>query len=205
MRTPRAILAGLATLGLGPAALAAQASALPSEQPPVVSTGQASAIAQGSATLTGTVVTQGFETLYEFDLGVDTSYGTRIFGDAGVEPGTQSFAFPLQGLTPGATYHYRIAATNIFGTSYGTDQTFTTASYPTATFAPPVTPPLVPAILLVSAPGASAARAASVERATRAAQDRGAGTRSKGSHGKKRRGRPGKTGHAHGVNRAGGK
>jgi hypothetical protein len=200
------MLVGLATLGLGLNTLTAQASALPSEQPPVVNTGQASGVAQGSATLTGTVATQGFETLYEFDLGVDTSYGTRIFGDAGVELGTQTFMFALQGLAPGATYHYRIAATNIFGTSYGTDQTFTTASYPTATFAAPVTPPLVPAVLLVaSEPGASTAKVASVGSAARAAQDGGAGRRSKGSHGKKRKGRPGKAGHAHGPNKRGGK
>jgi phosphodiesterase/alkaline phosphatase D-like protein len=129
-------------------------------RPPVVSTGQASGVSEGAATLTGTVDTAGFETVYEFDLGVDTSYGTRIFGDAGAEPGAQTFAFPLQGLTPGTTYHYRILATSVFGTSYGVDQTFTTVSYPGATLAAPVTSALVPTSLLAVA-GANVATAAS--------------------------------------------
>jgi hypothetical protein len=34
----------------------------------------------------------------------------------------------LTGLNPGTTYHYRIEATNSAGTSFGSDQTFTTAS-----------------------------------------------------------------------------
>jgi hypothetical protein len=34
----------------------------------------------------------------------------------------------LAGLEPGTTYHYRIAATNSLGTSYGEDQTFTTTT-----------------------------------------------------------------------------
>ncbi|HEY3864851.1 MAG TPA: hypothetical protein VGL54_02040 [Solirubrobacteraceae bacterium] len=115
----------------------------PPAQLPVMSTGQALGVAQGSATLTGTVDTQGFETTYEFDLGTDTSYGSRIFGDAGSEPGSQTFAVALQGLASGTTYHYRIAATNIFGTSYGADQTFTTASAPASVLVAPPTAPLI--------------------------------------------------------------
>jgi hypothetical protein len=32
----------------------------------------------------------------------------------------------ITGLVPGTTYHYRLEATNSYGTTYGPDQTFTT-------------------------------------------------------------------------------
>ncbi len=127
----------------------------PPLQPPVVATGQAQTVTQNSVTLTATVETRGFQTEYEFDLGTDTGYGTRIFGSAGAEPGVQAFTAPLQGLAPGTTYHYRIAATNAFGTTYGADQTFTTATYPTAALTPPAPPPLIGAIVLASKPSAT--------------------------------------------------
>jgi DNA-binding beta-propeller fold protein YncE len=121
------------------------------QSPLTVSTGQAGGVAQNTATLTGTIETQGYETTYEFDLGTDTSYGTRIFGDAGSEPGPQTFKAELQGLAPGTTYHYRIVATSALGTIYGADQTFTTTTYPTSTLTTPASPPLVPAPLLAFA------------------------------------------------------
>ena len=133
----------IASNPLGQAVGGDQTFTTPPLKPSVVSTGQASGVAQNSATLTATIDTQGFETTYEFDLGTDTSYGTRIFGDAGVEPGAQTFTVSPQGLAPGTTYHYRIVATNTFGTSYGADQTFTTSTFPTALVLAPVTTPLI--------------------------------------------------------------
>jgi hypothetical protein len=133
----------------------------PPSQPPLVDTGQADGVAQSSATLTATVDTQGFQTAYEFDVGTDTSYGTRIFADAGSEAGTQTVTFHLQDLAPATTYHYRIAATNIFGTVDGTDETFTTDAYPSSVLLAPVVAPLVPTPLLAPAPKPSAAKAAS--------------------------------------------
>ncbi len=226
MRARRMILTGFATLGLGVAGLAAQAgvacaaqsgpslvsvssSAVTPPRLPVVSTGQASGVAQNSATLTATIETQGYETTYEFDLGVDTSYGSRIFGDAGMEPGVQTFAVPLQGLAPGVTYHYRIVATSIFGTSYGVDETFTTAIYPSATLAAPVAPALVPAPLLAPAStSSSAAKAAGVAPAAHTARHgkaktRSGGRRRRGVH--KPKGRSARAGRAHSANRGGGR
>ena len=170
----------------------------PPLQPPVVSTGQASGVAQNAATLTATIDTQGFETTYEFDLGTDTSYGSRIFGDAGPEPGTQTFTVALQGLAPGTTYHYRIAATNTFGTVYGADQTFTTGVYPSSTLTVPVVPALVPALLLEPASGANTATAASVKLAAHTARQDRVGKRSgKRRGGRKRKGRSARAGRAH--------
>jgi NHL repeat len=120
-------------------------------QPPVVLTQPASGVAQSTAILGATIDTKGFETTYEFDLGTDTGYGTRIYGDAGAEPGVQTFAATLQALAPGTTYHYRIAATNVFGTTYGTDQTFTTTTYPTAALGAPPSAAPIPAPLLTTA------------------------------------------------------
>ena len=148
----------------------------PSPQPPVVSTGQAQGVAQNSATLTGTIDTQGFATIYEFDIGVDTSYGTRIFSEAGSSPGAQTFAFALQGLAPGTTYHYRVAATNIFGTVYGADETFTTSTYPSSVLSEPVTTPFVPTLLLAPEPAAGA-KAAGVKPAASTARHRNAKAR----------------------------
>lgn len=125
--------------------------ATPPPQAPIVASGQALGVTQNDATLTGTVETQGFQTEYEFDIGTDTGYGVRIFGDAGTEPGIQTFTAPLQGLAPGTTYHYRIAATNIFGTTYGADEMFTTAIYPTSALSAPSGSPLIPAIVLAPA------------------------------------------------------
>jgi hypothetical protein len=179
----------------------------PSLQPPVVGTGRASGVAQNTATLTGTVDTQGFETTYEFDLGTDTSYGSRIFGDAGREPGAQTFTVALQGLAAGATYHYRIVATNVFGTVYGADETFTTGVYPSSMLTTPMAPALVPALLLAPASsGTSTAKAVSVKPAARVARHSGAGKRGgKRPNGRGRRGRSRGVGRAHGVNRGGGR
>jgi hypothetical protein len=162
MRAPGIVVAVLAAGAIGMAAQGAPAFAAAGEPPPAVSTGQAEGVEQSTATLTGTVDTQGYQTKYEFDLGADTGYGIRVFGNAGFEPGTQTFRVPLRDLMPGTTYHYRILATNVFGTSYGLDQTFTTSVYPSATLTPPATAPLVPAPVLAPEPTAGGPKAASV-------------------------------------------
>ena len=192
------VVATNATSPLGGTVGADRTFTTPPLQPPVVSTGQASGVAQNAATLTATIDTQGFETTYEFDLGTDTSYGSRIFGDAGPEPGTQIFTVALQGLAAGTTYHYRIVATNTFGTVYGADQTFTTGVYPSSSLSEPVAPALVPALLLAPASSASAAKAASVKPAARTARRDGVGKSSgKRRGGRKRKGRSARAGRAH--------
>jgi phosphodiesterase/alkaline phosphatase D-like protein len=111
--------------------------------PPIVVTGGASNVSQTGATIMGTVNPRGIQTSYEFDLGTDTSYGgARIFGSAGADAGTETIALNLNDLRPGTTYHYRIAATNQDGTTYGADQTFTTPSAE-APISQPVALPLI--------------------------------------------------------------
>jgi len=175
----------------------------PPLEPPMVSTGQAVNVAQNTVTLTGTIGTQGYQTEYEFDFGTDTSYGTRIFGDAGSEAGAHTFSVTLQGLQPGTTYHFRIAATNTFGTTYGEDVTFTTGIYPSALLSEPVAPPLLPAILLApeptSAKGATA-KTVNVRSTAHAARRKAAGDRPDGhEHRRKRHAR--RVGETRGVYR----
>jgi hypothetical protein len=122
----------------------------PSPSAPGVSTGAVSYLSSSSATIAGTVDPNGASTTYEFDVGTDTSYGVRIFGNAGSASASREFSAALANLQPGTTYHYRIAATSPYGTTYGADQTFTTPGVPAALLTSPPTPSLVasPAILL---------------------------------------------------------
>jgi hypothetical protein len=110
---------------------------------PEVSTGQTSAVSQNVATISGTIDARGIPTTYEFDVGTDTSYGPRVFGDAGDSTEPQPFTLSLQGLQPGTTYHYRLVAGNTYGTSYGADGAFTTPGFSTSVIALPATQPLV--------------------------------------------------------------
>jgi hypothetical protein len=112
-------------------------------QPPVAVTGTASSVSQDTATISGTVDPQGFRATYEFQLGVDTSYGVEVFGAAGDGIGPQPLSLTLLYLQPGTTYHYRLVAINQGGTSYGADQAFTTPVFLTAMLSAPTAPPLI--------------------------------------------------------------
>ena len=110
--------------------------------PPTASTGGASGVGHESATVSGTVEPNGLSTSYEFQLGTEAGvYSTEGQGGVGGS-GAQEVSAGLGSLAPGVTYHYRIVATNVDGTSYGQDQTFTTAGYPNP-LSVPVSPPLI--------------------------------------------------------------
>jgi hypothetical protein len=111
--------------------------------PPVVSTGGVVELTQNGVVLSGVVDAMGAQTGYEFDLGTDTAYGTRAFGNAGSGTEAETFTASFQSLEPGTTYHYRLVATNTYGTSYGADGSFTTPGFPTAVLGAPSSLPLV--------------------------------------------------------------
>jgi hypothetical protein len=98
---------------------------------PVVVTGPATGIGQSTATLTGSVDTEGEATTYHFEYGTTTAYGLttpqQSAGD-GSEPVDVQAA--LTGLTASTTYHYRLVATNASGTVEGSDRTLQTAANP---------------------------------------------------------------------------
>jgi phosphodiesterase/alkaline phosphatase D-like protein len=107
---------------------------------PVAVTGGASSIAQNSAIIDGAVNTSGLPTTYGFEVGTSTDYGPPTgLGSVGAGLSEASVSLALGGLQPGTTYHYRLTATNVDGTSYGIDQTFTTSVF-ASTFAEPPAP-----------------------------------------------------------------
>src|SRR5437588_7113605 len=95
------------------------AVALAASSPSVV-TGSASQISQTNAVLKGTVNPNGSGTTYFFEWGLSTAYGandTAASAGSGTKP--VSVARTAGGLIPGTTYHYRLVATNHFGTAVG--------------------------------------------------------------------------------------
>lgn len=113
---------------------------LPSAEAPAAVTGTATDITSTTATLNGTVDPNQSLTVYSFEYGRTTAYGsstppaTLIVGDSPVSvPGSVS------GLMPNTLYHFRLVATNNAGTSRGADATFTTLAVDPGT---PNTPPV---------------------------------------------------------------
>ena len=78
---------------------------------------------------------------YYFQYGTSPNYGaTTASTDAGFgHVRRRREHATLSGLTPGATYHYRLVAKNSLGTDYGQDATFTTNAAPIATTGRPPT------------------------------------------------------------------
>ena len=97
--------------------------------PPTVATGAASALTQNSATLNATVNPDGGSvTECHFDYGTSMSFGSSLPCTSLPESGTTAVpvSAPAEGLAAGASYYYRIVATNAGGTSYGAAEAFTT-------------------------------------------------------------------------------
>ncbi len=103
--------------------------------PPTVVTGSASAIAQTSATLNGTVNPNGREVseckleygasaFYELTKSYESSAPCTPSPGSGSRPVAVSAS--ITGLPPNTEYHFRISATNAGGTSEGSDQTLRT-------------------------------------------------------------------------------
>jgi hypothetical protein len=96
---------------------------------PEVLTGAASEVTQNTANIGGTIDPLNIPAAYVVEFGPTTSYGERAVGEAGSGPEAVPIGANLPYLQPGITYHYRVAATNSAGTSYGEDRTFTTLGY----------------------------------------------------------------------------
>jgi hypothetical protein len=95
--------------------------------PPGVTTGNAAWVGSSGATLTGKVNPHALATNYRFEWGRSTSYGYRT-SSSSLDPATWNIYVraPLSGLDRGRSYHFRLVASNSAGTSYGSDQVFTT-------------------------------------------------------------------------------
>jgi hypothetical protein len=113
--------------GLPGAAWVFVASSAP--QAPIVTTGNASSVAQTSATLTATVNPEGAEVSdCHFEYGSSEAYGSSVacstLPGSGASP--VAVSAPVTLLSPNTTYHFRISATNLGGTSKGADAPFKT-------------------------------------------------------------------------------
>jgi len=100
----------------------------PLEFPPPAAT----TLSAGNATSTGVTIRAkinagNLSTTGMFEYGTSTGYGTHasIAPVSGTHP--MLARLPLTGLTAHTRYHYRITATNSAGTTYGMDESFTTA------------------------------------------------------------------------------
>ena len=96
-------------------------------QPPTVVTTAATNVALTSATLNGNENANGSTTTASFQYGLTTSYGTTV--SAGTVNGNNMtpISAGISGLSPGTLYHFRAVGTNVNGTVYGYDSTFTTS------------------------------------------------------------------------------
>jgi DNA-binding beta-propeller fold protein YncE len=97
--------------------------------PPTVTTGAASGIETGKATLTGTVNPNGLATGYKFQFGLTSAYGIETVPQTlPVSISASAVSATIDGLEDGRTYHYRLIAANGRGSTEGADGTFTTPS-----------------------------------------------------------------------------
>ena len=98
--------------------------------PPIVATNPATNVANFSATLNGTVNPNGLSTAVHFEYGTTTNYGSSTATQNYSGSTTQNVFANVGSLSAGATYHFRIVASNAAGTRYGADQDFYHASGP---------------------------------------------------------------------------
>ena len=86
-------------------------------------------IGLGEANFNGDVDPNGSNTTAWFEFGVDTSYGSIAgLAEVGAEDGEFTYSTLVTNLSSGVTYHYRLAASNALGITYGADMSFTTLS-----------------------------------------------------------------------------
>jgi sugar lactone lactonase YvrE len=99
--------------------------------PPVVTARRPQPIAYDEATLRGTVDPAGLATTYRYEYGPTPAYGSSTA--AASLPGSTApvaVEVPIVGLTPGATYHFRLVAENDDMTVASEDGSFTTLPKP---------------------------------------------------------------------------
>jgi hypothetical protein len=85
----------------------------------------------------------GVPTTYRFELGTDAASGIVAFGEAGSGSASETVAVGLAGLQVDTTYHYRLVASNTYGTVVGAEETFTTLGF-SLVIRQPISPLLVP-------------------------------------------------------------
>ena len=85
-------------------------------------------ITNSSVRLNGRVNPNGLTTSVHFEYGHTTGYGSGSPTHSYSGNTTQRVSIDASGLAPNTRYHFRMVGTNILGTVYGSDETFTTAT-----------------------------------------------------------------------------
>jgi hypothetical protein len=104
-------------------------------QLPSATTDAATSLTTTTATLNGTVNANGSSTTVTFEYGTTTTYGSTVTATQSPVTGNSnaSVSVDISGLTGGITYHFRVKAVSVGGTSYGADLTFdSNCTLPTA-------------------------------------------------------------------------
>ena len=98
-----------------------------SSSAPTVTTSLATGVTTSSATLNGTVTANGLSTTAWFEYGASSgSYTGTTTSQSVSGTSTTSVSIGISGLSASTTYYYRIAAENSAGTSYGSENSFST-------------------------------------------------------------------------------
>jgi hypothetical protein len=125
MKRKLLVLVGTAAASVAVSGVAAAGSS------PTVTTGKATGVTRSGASLFGTVNPNGSSTTYYFQWGLSPSYG---FNGSPLAAGHGTVGRTVHesagALESGTVYHYRIVATNQFGTTVGADRSFKTAGNP---------------------------------------------------------------------------
>lgn len=126
---------GIAVAGIAGLALAIVPFA--SAAAPSAVTAATTSVGASSAVVGGKVGPGGEETSWSVEYGTTPAYGSRTGArSAGNGTAQVDVTEQLRGLTTGATYHYRVVATNGTGTARGADLTFTTKAAPAVVTSP---------------------------------------------------------------------
>jgi sugar lactone lactonase YvrE len=110
------------------------ACSISDKEPPLVLglTETATNVTEHGARLNATINPESLATSYHFEYGTTTSYGTSIPAEnisVGSGRSNVQVEEAISGLELEHVYHYRVAATNSSGTTYGEDRTFYTSKW----------------------------------------------------------------------------
>jgi predicted outer membrane repeat protein len=104
---------------------------------PLATSGAATSVTASSATLNGTAGGDGLGSWY-FQWGTTTAYGNQTASQGLASLSSIPITAQLAGLQPATTIHYRVVTSDPDGTTYGSDQAFTTNPAATTTAAAPI-------------------------------------------------------------------
>jgi hypothetical protein len=95
--------------------------------PPSIGSAAAANLTPTSTDLTASINPNGFDTIYRFEWGTSAAYGASVpIPDGHIAAGLsdQAVAQHVSGLQANTTYHFRVVAQNLTGTTTGVDHTF---------------------------------------------------------------------------------